>query len=126
MGEGHADHRCGYCGSEMNGAGDLTHDQEYIGVPPLIHANVVTMIMTEDTLALEFREFHADHMANASEKPGLTGVGVSLDDLKGIPPKAKVVLTFAAAYSIWAYLQETMPIILKSRATVRPGQEAPK
>jgi len=85
-----------------------------------IHANIVTMVLTEDQLVLEFREWHAPHTSLVLVAEKVTVPTLTPDGFRGLPPLGVVVLTFAAARDMQKYLNRVLPVMQESRAMLRP------
>jgi hypothetical protein len=98
-------------GGAGTGGGDNTPNA------PIIHANTVSMVLTEDELVIELREWHVAHaeMDMKMNSEPVSAPMLSLAGFKVQPVKGIVVLTFGAARSMQDYLNRTLPIIQKSR-----------
>lgn len=95
--------------------------------PVIIHANIASMVLGEDDLVIELREWHPAHVdvVDLKDPEKLRTVAVlQPDGFKKLPPKGTVILSFAAAYALQNYLNRTMPMMLKSRAAPRPNPES--
>ena len=84
--------------------------------PPTYFANLVTMNLNVDEMVMEFRRFIQAHrdFPKGSEKL-IPLEPPKPEELLNLEPIARVVLSFTAAKSIKAYLDQALPQIEKQR-----------
>lgn len=86
-------------------------DETGPGETPTYFANIVTMNMSVDEMVIEFRRYLKAHKdLSLGTGPELKPIPPpAADEILGVEPVVRVVLTFSAAKGLMQYLNQALP-----------------